>query len=114
MDKYPSLKPIPGSKRRYRLTNDITFVINGKRFLIKKGFETDGASIPRWLWIIIDHPFAPKIVRAAVIHDYLYGLKYNRKDADRLFRQTLREDKVAEYKVRLMYAGVRLGGWTRY
>lgn len=73
-----------------------------------KGFATDGASIPRFLWSIYGHPFYKKNIRAAVIHDYLYSLG-EKKEADRIFEEVLRiEGRGAT--ARQMYYGVKLFG----
>jgi hypothetical protein len=42
---------------------------SGRRIAVPAGFETDGASVPRFLWAVL--PTWGKYSRAAVIHDYL-------------------------------------------
>jgi len=39
---------------------------------VKKGFITDGASIPRWLWTICGSPMDIPRLYAAIVHDWMY------------------------------------------
>jgi hypothetical protein len=46
----------------------------GRRIIcIKKGFDFDGASIPKWAWTIIGHPMQMWILLAAIPHDGIYA-----------------------------------------
>lgn len=90
----------------------------GIRTTIQQGFKTDGASIPRLLWRVIGHPFAPCTIRAVVVHDYLYSrhcdLKMDRKKADREFINIMKADNVNIIKRIIMYFGVRIGSWIKF
>lgn len=90
----------------------------GIRITIPKDFKTDGASIPRFLWRVLGHPFEPKVARAAVVHDFLYSkectLNIDRKKADRVFKAILKQDGVNTIKRTLLYFGVRVGGWVTF
>ena len=70
----PDIVPIPGT-RTYRLVKDylVWLPFSDKWLLIKAGFIFDGASIPRWLWSAIGHPFDPNWLAAALLHDALYA-----------------------------------------
>jgi len=107
----PVLRPVKDSKGTYTLVEDMETAYG----TIPKDFPTDGASIPRLLWSIVDHPFAVKNIRASTIHDWMYDhnypTKYTRKSADNIFYNTLREDGVSKLKAGTMYLGVRLFGW---
>lgn len=85
---------------------------------IHEGFKTDGASIPRFLWRILGHPFEPRVARAAVVHDFLYSkycqLNMDRKKVDREFNKILKQDGVNSIKRTLLYFGVRVGGWVTF
>lgn len=82
---------------------------------VPKGFTCDGASIPKFLWKIFGHPLEGDIVRAAVLHDYLYRTKRtSRKNADWLFFTIMREDGVGFIKRSLMWLAVRLFGGFCY
>lgn len=53
------------------------------RFTVPKGFETNGADIPRVFWLIV-HPFKPKYLHAVVAHDYMCS-QMGTYEADRVF-----------------------------
>lgn len=78
---------------------------------VPKGFITDGSSIPRAFWSIIEHPFG-QALEASVIHDYLYsrGL-FSRKQCDRLFLEAMKELKVSPLKRWTMYQAVKMWAW---
>lgn len=100
---------------KIELTQEYHYTDNrGNLHVIPKGFKSDGASIPQWLWTVAGTPFAPNVIRAAVVHDYLYSIKYDRKLADRIFHDILKEDGVNVVKRRAYKTGVNLFGWTRY
>ena len=114
MDKQPHVAPVYG-KRKYRLLEDYVVIYKGKVITIPAGFEFDGASIPRALWALVGTPFAPDLVRAALIHDWLYSTKlYSRKFSDKCFKQLLKEAKVGLIRRNAMYTGVRAGGWVSW
>lgn len=88
------------------------------RVEVPAGFLTDFASVPRL-------PFAYVVVggkgkRAAVIHDWLYsgglvnGQPVDRKTADRVFAEALKASGYGFLVENLMYAGVRVGGGSRF
>lgn len=75
-------------------------------------FAWDGASIPRISWTTLGFtPFHPRVMRASVLHDFLYSQEVgSRKEADRLFHKLLLEDGVPEGAADLMFAAVRTFG----
>lgn len=71
---YPVLKPVP-EEGLYELTENLNVVYTTddgevKAVLVPKGYQTDGASIPRFLWEEVGSPFQPKFITAAIVHDY--------------------------------------------
>lgn len=81
-------------------------------FTVPEGFETDGASIPRFLWSTIGSPFMPQFIEAAVLHDYLYKTGHaTRAEADELFYLMLRQDGVSWVRAHVMWMAVRAFGW---
>lgn len=63
--------PNSKSERTFVLTQQITVTLtNGRELIIPKGFKTDLASVPSWLWSV----FKPidKAFIADLIHDYLW------------------------------------------
>lgn len=72
--EYPIIKPVPRSDL-YELQKSLKIVYrddNGeiKAVRVPKGFLTDGASIPRFLWEEVASPYDPRIITAAIVHDY--------------------------------------------
>ena len=97
------------------------------RFVVPAGFDTDLASVPRVLWWLI----APggRHGRAAVCHDFLYRVRPRvgyeaagfrcemelaRGQADRAFREAMREDGVGAVRAWTMWLMVRLFGWASW
>lgn len=82
-----------------RLASDFEFHRSAKEIIsVPSGFECDGQSYPRLLWII-DTPQG-KGAKAGVVHDYLYylngrphpktGRHYTRAMADGVYRDALK------------------------
>ena len=108
------------------------------RLHIPKGFEYDGASIPRVAWSIIGMGRDGLHRAAALVHDYIYHYdgkmpvgaisrkeggkwspmlfanKFSRKDADKMFCRMLRETEppVKPWKRKVVYWAVRAFGWA--
>lgn len=100
---YPLLKPT--NKNRFVLVEDFKY----KDIEIKKGFETNGADIPRFFWIIVP-PFKPKYLPAVLVHDYLIKIAKNKKEifyANYYFEKILLEIEDS-YKTRTMVKAVNL------
>ena len=84
-----------------------------RSFTIPAGFESDGASVPRFFWRIVCPPTDPQAVRAGVAHDYIYRTQpegWTRAEADKMFYDLLVEDGMYRCRARLAYLGVRIGG----
>lgn len=106
-------------------------------FKIPKGVVTDGASIPKALWIFIN-PFDNRILVPSQPHDYLYHLKdkkikgykfnksenkitdeeleveYTRKEADQLIREKMKSYGGGPFLRFCVYWAVRLFGFRSY
>lgn len=84
----------------------------GRLWVASKGLETDGASIPRFMWRVIGSPFTGKYRRAAIIHDAYYQDPEGRtrKDIDKMFYEAMRSDGVIWLKAQAMYRAVRWFG----
>lgn len=88
-------------------------MIVGMWIKVPKGERTDFASVPWYVrWII---PKVGKYNLATIIHDYLYQhAKFNKKIADRVFREAMKVLGVGRVRRNLMYAAVRIGGKGQY
>lgn len=103
-------------KRRFVLTAPFEAVTSLGRILVHRGFETDGASIPRAAWAIIGSPF-DEYLEAAVIHDFLYSAwnqEYDRSEADHIFRELMWNTGVNRAKLSTMWLMVRLFGRSSF
>ena len=106
---------------------DVGVKVPANRITCKKGFKTDLASTPKFLWNLI----APwDIARAAIIHDLLYlrirqyrakhpedmeSIKLAKKAADKVFLMAMQDadPKVASWKIKAAYHAVVLfGRWS--
>lgn len=102
----------------FRLLRGVDYLSNNASVLVRVpiGFRTDLASIPPFLRPFFNRNGKSK--KAAVVHDFLYSDEVDvfnralsRKECDLVFYEALIECKVAEFKARLFYYGVRLGGF---
>ena len=86
---------------------------DGRLVTILAGFITDLASLP-WIALL----FLVKLgrhQRAAVLHDQLYRSQVeSRAWSDNEFNKAMRQDDVATWRRRIIYAGVRAGGWAAW
>lgn len=103
--------------RNWKLVKSFSYHVGSKysRFIIKvpKGFVTDFASVPQFLWFWM--PYWGKYGKAAVIHDRLYQThEVSRRMSDTIFYEAMQISGTPKWKARLMYWGVRLGGFLSW
>lgn len=90
-------------------------------FVIKAGYDYDGASIPRLLWRIVGSKESIEFKIAALIHDVLcenhHYVDYDRYFADRVFEKLLEVGDVGAFRRWLMFHSVdnfqKFCGWNR-
>lgn len=107
IEKNEELKLVMVDDNKFKVENNYSY----KNVEIPKNFKTDLASIPKFLWSFISP--LEKHSRAAVVHDFLYSDQneiYNRKEADKIFLEAMKEDGVNVIKRNIMYFAVRLFG----
>ena len=101
---------------KFELVDDYVYQIENYVIKVPQGFITDYASIPRIFRPIV-LPYG-KHSGASVVHDYLYSkgcnLNIERKKADKIFLEILKEEGVNPILARLMYIAVRIFGKIRY
>lgn len=123
--RFPNGTPIIRAKKGdiYELEEEWNFQILALNFvgkcaidcMIHKGFEFDGASIPRVFWRIIGHPYSSDYVCAGLAHDWLYAAEVlGREINDDAFLYGLKECGVSWARRNAMYMAVNLFGWTAY
>jgi len=107
------IKPHEGY--HYQTCHPITVTIDDFIMIVPADFDTDLASIPRWLWSIIA-PSRSDFIPASILHDYLYTCHngYGRKEIDTIFYTALRENGVSTMRAYQMYLAVRLFGQGHY
>lgn len=100
---------------RWITCSPLTFISKrtGQLFTVPAGFVTDLASVPRYpvvYWLCGGRANKP-----AVLHDWLYSTCcISRAESDLMFLEAMEDVGVPLLYRRLMYAGVRLGGASRY
>ena len=137
----PHLKPIPIktkgkgfwkaivmwllSTRNWELIEDWKYNIDGKEYIIPKGFQFDGASIPKFLRTF----FSPVgvLLIGGLVHDYMYKythckpvsakgalLVVDQKKADQIFRDINIEVNGFYTMNYLAYWSLRIGGFVAW
>jgi hypothetical protein len=82
---------------------------------IHAGFVTDGASIPRFAWRVIDHPFQSDYIEIYVEHDYDYKTgRISRVEADQKMLDGLKAKGMSYLKRYTIYWMVRIFGASHY
>ena len=101
----------------FEVCEDCSFSWGELQTVIPKGFITDFASVPRWLWSIL--PPHGKMANAAILHDYLYdyrigetqlGAQKARLLADLQFVFNCRQVGVGSLQVWVVFAVLRVFG----
>lgn len=81
---------------------------------VPKGFQSDGASVPRALWSI--YPPFGRYLEAAVVHDWYCVLGHKGESpicsvtAAKVFREAMKVCGVGRFRRFKMYWAVRIGG----
>lgn len=102
----PALRMLPDG-RNMQLIDAFSYVDpKGQTWSVPAGAKTDGASIPRILWVSYP-PFTGKYRLAAVIHDH-YCQKQSRpwQETHKVFYEAMRTSGVSEQTAKVMYAAV--------
>lgn len=95
----------------WMLLEDFTLDTYKYRITVKKGFDFDGASIPKWLWSIYGSPLNGNYVEASLIHDGLYASqKVSKSIADKIFLDVMKQSNVEYIKRTSMYLAVKMFG----
>lgn len=80
---------------------------------IPAGFESDGASVPRFFWRCVFPPGEPRALLAAFVHDFIYRTHptgWTKQSADKEFYYLLCVQGIARASAWLAYQGVKLFG----
>lgn len=102
-------------KGQWVLTDDLHYQSRLGKITVPKGFRTDLDSVPRLplaYWLC-----KGAAVVAPIVHDWLYregsigDYVITRKQADDIFLEIMEEEGVSRWRRRLVWLGVRAGGW---
>jgi len=99
----------------WRLLKPLVFVsdVAGMRITVPAGFVTNYASVPR-IPVVYELAGDTSAV-AATIHDYLYSSHIvSRRVADAVLREASAVTGVPRWRRAIMWAGVRLFGWSHW
>lgn len=98
-----------------RLNEDLSVCFDGFEFTTLAGYETDGASIPFFLWSLGLHPFQSDTLVPAIFHDIFYQTRrYSRFTCDWNFLFLMKKFGVSFRKRWAFFIAVRLFGWKAY
>jgi hypothetical protein len=82
------------------------------RVTVPAGYSTDLDSVPRipfaYAWL------KGRATKSAVVHDWLYYNKHDRKKADKIFLNAMKDEGVAAWRRLPIYSAVRAFGWLAY
>lgn len=127
---------IPVTDRLYRLMDNYSVVIQSvsgpgrlMKITIPKGYQTDLASIPRFIWSLFGLTPDGLYRGAAVVHDFIYGqhikgtdhcevidqftgtIRFlSRKQCDDIFKELIHDSGEDSWKEQAMYNAVRIFG----
>lgn len=100
-----------------RLLRPMKYRWRGRVLTVPKGFECDGASVPRFFWSSVSPQIDPRTLAGAIGHDFLYRMHpagWTRAEADDFFYDLIREDGLSWWKAQKAYWGVRLFGGSAW
>jgi len=93
-------------KLMYQTLEDIHF--KSENIRVRKGFRSDGPTIPRILWIVL--PKTETYLISAIIHDYCLKWLYRPwSESNRIMRRAMRESGVQWYKRWPISVGIEIG-----
>lgn len=104
-------------KKPFVLMNNIYYLSNKYKDLeiygirINKGYNWNGANIPRFLWRIVGSQYNPEFLPASMIHDWLcenkgFIIKNGAKISSLIFRDVLVLYRVPKWKANIMMSAV--------
>lgn len=104
-------------ERIIRVTEDYGALTECGFIVLKKGFLSDGGSVPKACYSIVGHPFEGYLPACAV-HDLLYrkdnGYDLTRAEADMILRDLMADLGYSWAKRWAFWSSVRAGGWRSW
>lgn len=100
--------------RVYVLLEPYKFTFGGNDFVVPAGFESDGMSVPRWLWWMWSPLKHPDLLEPSVVHDWLYSSKVvSRRQADIWYKNEL-ESRGYSVGSLVVFGALRAFGWSHW
>jgi hypothetical protein len=122
-EPYPPEYVDPQRTRDLELARPWGVVVDGTMYIAPAGMRSDGASIPRLLWRVVDPPIFTLMRRGVILHDAAYkgllmavdaqgsfGIVDDRAEADWLLETVGRWNGASALTAKECYLGVRLFG----
>ena len=109
-----NIAPLP-KENKWVTTKELPYCVgyegSSDRVVVPEGFKFDGASVPSILcWF--GQKVEPKTISPACVHDRLYVTKpRTRREADRIFWESLLVMDVNRWKAAAYFVAVSLFGW---
>lgn len=102
---------------RRKLLEPVVYHVGGLKsndqIVVPAGFIWDGGSVPRLFWNLVDPWGAAS--KAYLLHDWLYSTQdRSRLVSDAILMEAMEVLGVAFWKRKVIYRGVRLGGWVAW
>ena len=95
----------------FKLTTDYEVKFGDIVIVIRHGFVTNGASIPRIFWAY-GNPFGDDTLPGAIVHDALYQTHdLPRMVTDAIFFSLMKDNQTKLFKRWIYFLAVRLFGW---
>lgn len=113
---YDSLPPVEVREHKADAHGNIFTLLHPiyfRNLTVPEGFESDGASVPRFLWGAVFPSGDHKAMFGALVHDYVYRTHpygWTKTDADEAFLELLKKGGVSSYRAYKAYLGVLLFG----
>lgn len=97
------------------LLRDLGYYGSAGTWVVKKGFVSDGASIPKLFWSLLGHPLSGDYLESAILHDALarsgwYGVR----QADAIMHEAMIAQETPEDVINGVMLGLRISWlWRR-
>lgn len=100
-----------------KLLENVVYHVGGlaskDQIVVPTGFTWDGGSVPRIFWNLVD-PWG-SASKAYLLHDWLYATQErSRLVSDAILMEAMEVLGVGFLKRKLIYQGVRMGGWIAW
>lgn len=99
----------------FEIINDAMIFVtapNTFNFKIKKGFKSDGCTIPVFVRKFLGCKHTPEYIPAAIVHDFILEnpgvINFDLELSNSIFKAALLKEGVSPMKAKIMYFGVKI------